>query len=342
MSASEELVTDEAAEYMAEEFEDELEDEIEEQEEGVEEELEEQEEEGAAGYPSPDGEEDAAAEASEALEGGVRAASGPRLPNPLALLGRLRPANLAKGIQEQRHNLQRLIWRLEDAGVFGAKMARKFAVKAVRPALVWLVVSRAMRTIEASRDPRIRMLRQPSHKQIDYYYTQLLGKNWREHIDAVREVDEGLVTDDIVREKRKLAAVMLRRMEVEEWDKERMRHFYYGLYGMGPWYWDMEERLHNPFFTGARGWNGPIEGWVGENRVFLGDAPPAATDFREAALDSIARERGRPLRREARDAAAARERLRGADSVLGSRVFEGVLDRAEARRQIDAAEAAAT
>lgn len=59
----------------------------------------------------------------------------------------------------------------------------------------------------------------------------------------------------------------MRRLEVEEWDKERMRHFYYGLYGMGPWYWDMEERLHNPFFIGARGWNGPPESWIGENQV---------------------------------------------------------------------------
>lgn len=36
-------------------------------------------------------------------------------------------------------------------------------------------------------------------------------------------------------EKRQLSAILLRRLEVEEWDKERMRHFYYGLYGLGPW-----------------------------------------------------------------------------------------------------------
>jgi hypothetical protein len=64
-----------------------------------------------------------------------------------------------------------------------------------------------------------------------------------------------------------MQAAIMRRLEVEEWDKERMRHFYYGLYGMGPWYWDMEERLHNPFFIGARGWNGPPESWIGENQV---------------------------------------------------------------------------
>jgi hypothetical protein len=61
---------------------------------------------------------------------------GRGIPNPIALLGHLRPARLAKTIQAQRHNLQRLVWRLEDASVFGAKLAKKFAVKAIRPALV--------------------------------------------------------------------------------------------------------------------------------------------------------------------------------------------------------------
>jgi hypothetical protein len=45
---------------------------------------------------------------------------------------------------------------------------------------------------------------------------------------AVAEVDAGLVTDDYVDEKRLLTAAMLRRLEVEDWDKERMKHFYYG------------------------------------------------------------------------------------------------------------------
>lgn len=96
-------------------------------------------------------------------------------------------------------------------------------------------------------------------------------------LDAIKEVEDGYITDEVVREKRKLSAVMLRRMEVEEWDKERMRHFYYGLYGMGPWYWEMEERLHNPYFTGARAWNGPIESWVGENKVGHWWHPAAAS-----------------------------------------------------------------
>jgi hypothetical protein len=159
-------------------------------------------------------------------------------------------------------------------------------------------------------------------------------------VDAIREVDDGCVTDDVVREKRKLAAVMLRRMEVEEWDKERMRHFYYGLYGMGPWYWDMEERLHNPFFVGARGWQGPIEGWVGENQTFMRDVDPKDVDFRELALDAIGASRGRAVAADVRAAAAARERLRGADAVLQSRLMRGVVDPVEVRGRIDAARAA--
>lgn len=34
--------------------------------------------------------------------------------------------------------------------------------------------------------------------------------------------------DDYKDEKRRMTAAMLRRLEVEEWDKERMKHFYYG------------------------------------------------------------------------------------------------------------------
>ena len=49
-----------------------------------------------------------------------------------------------------------------------------------------LIVRRAMATLDVSRDPRIRMLRQPPNKQIDYYYTQLLGKDWRKQFKQVR------------------------------------------------------------------------------------------------------------------------------------------------------------
>jgi hypothetical protein len=36
------------------------------------------------------------------------------------------------------------------------------------------------------------------------------------------------LADDYKDEKRLLTAAMLRRLEVEEWDKERMKHFYLG------------------------------------------------------------------------------------------------------------------
>lgn len=44
-------------------------------------------------------------------------------------------------------------------------------------------------------------------------------------------MDDALFTntaDDYKEEKRRITAAMLRRLEVEEWDKERMKHFYYG------------------------------------------------------------------------------------------------------------------
>jgi hypothetical protein len=30
------------------------------------------------------------------------------------------------------------------------------------------------------------MMRQPPHKQLDYYYSQLLGKDWQEQLNKVR------------------------------------------------------------------------------------------------------------------------------------------------------------
>lgn len=38
------------------------------------------------------------------------------------------------------------------------------------------------------------------------------------------------IADDYKDEKRRITAAMLRRLEVEEWDKERMKHFYYGVW----------------------------------------------------------------------------------------------------------------
>ena len=97
-----------------------------------------------------------------------------------------------------------------------------------------------------------------------------------------------------------MSAAMLRRLEIEDWDKERMRHFYYGSYGLGPWYFDMEERLHNPYFIGARAWNGPIEGWVGKNKKFDDDIPESNVNWSSAALDAIEKRRGIQLSPEQR------------------------------------------
>jgi hypothetical protein len=49
-----------------------------------------------------------------------------------------------------------------------------------------LVVARALRTIDRSEDLGLRMMKQPAHKQIDYYYSNLLGEDWKEQIEQVR------------------------------------------------------------------------------------------------------------------------------------------------------------
>jgi hypothetical protein len=45
----------------------------------------------------------------------------------------------------------------------------------------------------------------------------------QDFVDAVAEVDAGYITDEMVRERRGLQAAIMRRLEVEEWDKERMK-----------------------------------------------------------------------------------------------------------------------
>ncbi|GFH23031.1 uncharacterized protein HaLaN_20579 [Haematococcus lacustris] len=122
---------------------------------------------------------------------------------------------------------------------------------------------------------------------------------------------------------------MLRRLEVEEWDKERMKHFYYGSYGLGPWYFDMEERLHNPFFIGARAWNGPIEGWVNKNRVY-NDIAPEEVQFNAQAFKMIEDAAGVKLSRQQRMRIAASEALRPSD-LLTSRagLLDGIVNKEE-------------
>lgn len=263
---------------------------------------------------------------------------GLQLGNPLKLVGKLRPRSLMSALRGQRQRLQRLVWKLEDASVFTAKVAVKAVVKGARPVLVWLVVARALRTIDRSEDLGLRMMKQPAHKQIDYYYSNLLGEDWKEQIEqdfvaALAEVDGGYITDEMVRERRGLQASILRRLEVEEWDKERMRHFYYGLYGLGPWYWDMEERLHNPFFIGARGWNGSPESWINENQVFPNDIDAARRDFRIEVAERLGASRGKALSTAATKKLMAAEEVRGVEQVLSSRLFKGAVRDPQAVRQ---------
>jgi hypothetical protein len=47
-------------------------------------------------------------------------------------------------------------------------------------------VSRALRTIDRSQDLGLKMLKQPPHKQMDYYYSKLLGKDWQQQLEQVR------------------------------------------------------------------------------------------------------------------------------------------------------------
>eukprot|EP00877_Chromochloris_zofingiensis_P001037 jgi/Chrzof1/10934/Cz05g17220.t1 len=291
----------------------------------------------------PEDEEDAPApgygEETEGPEPSTQPVKGRSRRNPLQLLSMLRPSALVKSLRLQSKRLQHLIWSLEDAGTFSAKLAVKAAIKAARPILVWLIIARARQTLQMSADPIVKMAKLPPNQQLDYYYSRLMGKDWEQQmeqdmLDAIKEVEDGYITDEVVREKRKLSAVMLRRMEVEEWDKERMRHFYYGLYGMGPWYWEMEERLHNPYFTGARAWNGPIESWVGENKTFDKDAAPGDVDFRDVALDAINQARGRPLSKRAANTLRQQEELRNVDHVLTSPLFKDVLDPVEVRAKL--------
>lgn len=78
-------------------------------------------------------------------------------------------------------------------------------------------------------------------------------------------------TDEINQEKRRITAAQLRRLEVEEWDKERMKNHYLAAYGGLSWFEEMEEALSNPMFIESRGWNDPVQNWVGENRIFKND-----------------------------------------------------------------------
>lgn len=96
--------------------------------------------------------------------------------------------------------MQHTVWYLEDVALNAGQATAKFAVRAAKAVLIGLVVQRAMRTIDASRDPAYKMAGLPVNQQADYYFTRLLGRNWeaqmeRDMQEAVAEVDEGLVSD---------------------------------------------------------------------------------------------------------------------------------------------------
>jgi hypothetical protein len=45
-----------------------------------------------------------------------------------------------------------------------------------------------VRTIDRSQDLGLRMLKQPTHKQMDYYYSRLLGQDWQQQLEQVGAV----------------------------------------------------------------------------------------------------------------------------------------------------------
>ncbi len=70
-----------------------------------------------------------------------------------------------------------------------------------------------------------------------------------------------------------MTAAQLRRLEVEEWDKQRMKNFYLASFGGLRWFDQMEQALKNPLFLDSRGWTDPVENWVGRNRTYAADLP---------------------------------------------------------------------
>jgi hypothetical protein len=235
----------------------------------------------------------------------------------------VRPASLLRTAGDQFRRVTRQAWRIEGAATFTAKLAVRLAKRAARPVLIAVVAHRTLGALSASRAPHNMAMRLPASKQQDYLFERALGRDWREVmrkdlLEACAEVDEGLNTEEVNEEKRAYQAAVLRRLEVEEWDKERMRHYYYGLYGLGPWYWDMEERLHNPFFVASRGWNSPIEAWVGKNKAYRRDvvASQRTGDGVSDALRALGEARGAPVPDHVGRSIKQRETLSAADALL--------------------------
>lgn len=47
-------------------------------------------------------------------------------------------------------------------------------------------MAKCLRTVDRSQDLGLKMLRQPAHKQMDYYYSKLLGEDWQKQLEQVR------------------------------------------------------------------------------------------------------------------------------------------------------------
>ncbi|GLI66120.1 hypothetical protein VaNZ11_009847, partial [Volvox africanus] len=205
-------------------------------------------------------------------------------------------------VRKRLSRAQRLWWRLEDVVVDGSKLAAKVALKAARPLLIGFVLHRVLKTLDRSRSLEMQMSRMAPEAAVEHYYRTLLGPNWREQFQedwekAVKDVNEGLVTDEINQEKRRMTAAQLRRMEVEEWDKQRMKNFYLASFGGLRWFDQMEAALHNPMFIESRGWTDPVQNWVGENRTYMNDLADGkyTSDVGKLALRLKETELGRPL-----------------------------------------------
>ena len=133
----------------------------------------------------------------------VCAADAPSQPGPIhqakALVGSLLSSALSR-VRAAR----KVIWHVEDLAVGGAKLALRVARRSVRPLLVGLVVHRALRTIEGSRLPEMRMARMSPAERLEYNNTRLMGADWREQmeqdfLDAAKEVQDGYNTGECFR-----------------------------------------------------------------------------------------------------------------------------------------------
>ncbi|GIL84456.1 hypothetical protein Vretimale_19014 [Volvox reticuliferus] len=258
------------------------------------------------------------------------------------LVGRMvrAPGAALHQVRKRLNRAQRLWWRLEDVVVDGSKLAAKVALKAARPVLIGLVLHRVLKTLDRSRSLEMRMSRMAPEAAVEHYYRTLLGPNWREQFQedwekAVKDVNEGLVTDEINQEKRRMTAAQLRRMEVEEWDKQRMKNFYLASFGGLRWFDQMEAALHNPMFIESRGWTDPVQNWVGENRTYMNDLAGGkyVSDVGKLALRLKEAELGRSLSDHERTAMLSRGAelaggvgLSGGEGPKGSDLAAAVLE----------------